>query len=250
MGWAKDLTAQLLFDDAWCLVNSGRHANMNDALAHVWALYVGQICMMPGKKASLFTLGTIGLSQNQSVYPCLAATIKGAASKQLFRWATDRCMGIGLQATASQYQKHLAYMCAHFVSYVQICSPGGLFLTEEDTYRACCHGWEFLRWWQYMAEDAFNAGRCAFKLRPKLHNLGHELLALAHTRENPAKHALWGAEDMVGQIVRVGGKCHRRTAPVRVTQRRGIMFVIRSRNALKARRVTSRQVRLKSSLTS
>ena len=86
-------------------------------------------------------------------------------------------------------------------------------------------------WYQRLAAEAYGRLEAAWKLRPKLHYFGHTILELTDTLENPARQALWAAEDLVGQAKKLGRLCHKRTVGTRVAQRRGLFLFLRSRRA-------------------
>ena len=119
----------------------------------------------------------------------------------------------------------------HILQYIVTLDSGDIFLNESELRVALHHGWSFLRWYQYFAKSFFEEGRCGYKLRPKLHGFAHQLLELADTRENPSKYALWLAEDLVGQVKKIGRKTHKRTTHLRVAQRRSLMVSLRARQA-------------------
>ena len=122
-------------------------------------------------------------------------------------------------------------MAFNLLSYTEICQKADIFFNEEEATLAQKRGEQFLLWWQRLAYQALQDGVCAYKVRPKTHYFAHTILDIKDTYENPAKQALWGAEDLVGQIKRVGQKCSKRTISNRVPQRRGLHLFMRARYA-------------------
>jgi hypothetical protein len=57
------------------------------------------------------------------------------------------------------------------------------------------------------------------EIRPKLHYFAEMLLEMEKTRENPRRQDLLGAEDYIGKMKKVGGKCHRTTVSLRIVQK-------------------------------
>ena len=247
LGWAKDYAAQLILDDALELVAARRFPNVEDALHHLWLLHC-EFCTEMGnplQKVKPFTLNTLSLGGSVSNFPTIVSAIKAWKCKHLCKWISLRTLELAAMPSASAYQKEQASMAHHFLCYIRICDRGDLLLNDLETDRACHHGWRFLRWYQHLATISFQKDRCAYKLRPKLHNFAHHLLELRDTRENPAKHALWAAEDMVGQVKKIGQKCHRVANSKRTVQKRGLFLHLRAMRARKDPRRLGRVLKTK-----
>jgi hypothetical protein len=59
----------------------------------------------------------------------------------------------------------------------------------------------------------------ARQVRPKLHYFAHTLEHVLKTRENPRRQDLFGAEDYIGRIKKIGCRTHRLVCPLRVVER-------------------------------
>jgi len=218
-----------LFEDATQLVTSGRFFDLNEALLHLWELYL-EFWRARGKPSNdpVFTQNTLCWSSHAD-FPTLVQKIKGANSKRILIWALHRCVDVARADGASEVQKDMACMAHHLSSYIELCDTCGLFFTEGQAQEAQNHGSKFLLWWQYFAHTAVGEQRCAHKLRPKLHYFAHTVKELTDCRENPAKKALWGAEDLVGQVKKIGKHCSKRTVNKRVAQRRALGVAMRAK---------------------
>lgn len=198
-----------------------------------------------GAHVKVFTMNTLTLGGSATDFPTIASAVKGWKCKYLFKWISLRILELAEMPSASAYQKERASMAHHLLCHIQILDRCDLFLNDLETDQACHHGWRFLRWYQYLASTSFQKDRCAYKLRPKLHAFAHQLLELRDTRENPAKHALWAAEDMVGQIKKLGKLTHRRTNSMRTVQKRALFLHLRAMRASKAPRLQGRVLKTK-----
>ena len=63
-----------------------------------------------------------------------------------------------------------------------------------------------------MADIAFKSEECLFRLRPKLHYFAHLLNFVAHTKLNPRRYDLFGAEDFMGKVKKLVKRVHKVTA--------------------------------------
>lgn len=149
----------------------------------------------------------------------------------MFIWAAHLCVEVACKPGASEYQKQRSCLAYSLLKYVYICSDADIFFTEQEADSAQYFGQCFLLWYQELAFQAYTQGRTYWKLRPKLHYFAHTILEIGDTRENPAKQALWGAEDLVGQIKKLGKRCSKRTASNRISERRGLFLCLRARKA-------------------
>ena len=229
----KDPLAQWLFDDSSMMVENNECESHCEALFCLWNDYLKfwRQRSASSYKVKCFTLNTIGLGSSLSDYPTLASTIKGMKCKLIFFWLTTRCICAGNNPAAKEYVKERAQAAYHIVSYIDILDQAELILSETEAKCAVFHGWSFLRWYQYFAHSFYANGVCGYKLRPKLHAFAHQLLELLDTRENPAKMALWAAEDLVGQIKKLGNKTSSRSTHFRVALRRSLFVSLRARRA-------------------
>jgi len=196
----------LLKDAAEDLVNGGSQPDLNEALCELWYQYAD---FWKGKGRSvrgedIWTLTTLGLGSSLNDFPTLAQKIKGATCRQMFKFAANLAVHKARDPAASEYQVQSGHCAYNMFMFLDICARAELFLNDEEKASALLHGWYFLRWYQMLAVSSYNRGLCLFKLRPKLHNFAHSLLELADTSENPCKLALWAAEDLVGQMKKLG----------------------------------------------
>lgn len=230
-GFAGDVTAQLMLDGAQEAVVSGEAPNLQEAL---WSQWMDFNAFWLGRGVSVaepcFTNNTIQYFSSHD-FPTLATRIKAARCKQMFIWSAEMSVSRAKRAGATRYCQERAALAHSLLSYVEICADADLFLTDAEARAAQRAGEEFLHWYQHLAAQAFAQGRCAWKLRPKLHYFAHVIHNLLDTKENMCKVALWGGEDLVGQIKKVGNKCHQRTACSRVSQRRGLFLWLRAKRA-------------------
>lgn len=233
LGWVKDLVGQWIFDEANCLVQRGLAENLCEALQQLWVAYLKFFHDRGGSRyyVKVFVLATIGLGSSATDYPTLCSSIKGMRCKFIFIWICSRCIIAGNAASATQYEKERAQAAHHILSYIDLLDSADIFLNKAEINKAIVHGWSFLRWYQHFAFTAYEAGICAYKLRPKLHGFAHQLLEIADTGENPAKSALWGAEDLVGQVKKLGQKTHKRTIHNRMVRRRCLFVQLRAKRA-------------------
>lgn len=194
-----------MYLDAMDMVEGGVRADLQDALAQLYCVFRSweKRNRFPKISIPIFSLNMLGLNSSAADYPTLAQTIKGWKSKQLCTWVSYFGIQVASQECAGEEQCYRGLLCYHLYSYIQITDKGGIFLTRKQVEYVCLHGWRFLRWWQFMASRSMLDGKCAFKLRPKLHGFAHQLLQIQDTAENPAKLSLWSAEDLVGQSKRV-----------------------------------------------
>ena len=89
---------------------------------------------------------------------------------------------------------------------IEVMDKSGLILTREQAERIQESGHNFLTIYQKLAEMAFAAGVCSYKLRPKLHYFAHTVDEVTDTLENPRRQDLFLAEDFIGKVKRVGKK--------------------------------------------
>ena len=71
-----------------------------------------------------------------------------------------------------------------------------------------------------LAGQAILQGRCAWKTRPKLHYMAHQILEISDTRENPCVHQLFKQEDHIGYAKRATKRAHRLTASETAVRKR------------------------------
>lgn len=107
---------------------------------------------------------------------------------------------------------------------IEVMDKSGLILTREQAERIQESGHNFLTIYQKLAEMAFAAGVCSYKLRPKLHYFAHTVDEVTDTLENPRRQDLFLAEDFIGKVKRVGKKCSKRLVSLRAAQRRVIFM--------------------------
>ena len=70
---------------------------------------------------------------------------------------------------ASRYAQLRAAMLWYLKDVIEVMDKSGLILTREQAERIQESGHNFLTLYQKLAELAFAAGICSYKLRPKLH---------------------------------------------------------------------------------
>ena len=232
LGRRLHLAGQLLHDDAAELVAAKAFANMNEALCWLWKHFLHwwsergyNVSRQP-----VFTMRTISCS-TAADFPRLIEMIKGSWSKHITTWACNRTLEVAAMKSASEYQKQRGCLAYSWLGYVNTCDNADLLFTDDEAEAAQTHGIFFLQWYQHLAYTAWQRGKTAWRLRPKLHYFAECVLEISDTKENPAKHALWGSEDLVGQAKKVGRHCHKRTASNRVAQRRSIFVLMRARAA-------------------
>jgi len=236
LGLAKDVSGQLLYDFARLM--QARQPYLKDldecllkcwAFCNVWCKSNGVDCVFP-----VFTQRTISYASTGD-YPCIEKTMKGSKSKWLFVWAVHFAIDVVSQGwDMSEYASIRAMMAWNLLQFVQLSDRAGLFFADEVAEVVHRHGDRFLRSYQYLAGQALASGVCAYKLRPKMHQFAHTVMEVLATKENWAKQELFGAEDAIGKIKRVSLKCHRKTAPLRVAQRRALLYGLRWRRFRKA----------------
>ena len=222
-----------MYDAGIALVGGGEAPNLCDALQMLWLEYhtFWRERKKRGYKLKCFTPTTISLGSSENDYPTLQASVKAMKSKLVLFWICSRCIIHSQMDDATPYQKETAQAAHHLLSYISLLDEADLFLNDVELQEALRFGWSFLRWYQHLAFVAHSNEHCHFKLRPKLHCFGHQLLELQNTCENPAKQALWAAEDLVGQVKKLGKKTHKLTTHLRVAQRRSLFVSLRARRA-------------------
>jgi hypothetical protein len=95
----------------------------------------------------------------------------------------------------------------------------GPWMNPDAAKEVARHGKLFLRVYHFLAVQAQSQGRCAYKLRPKLHYMWHMFDSVERTGENPRRQDLFDAEDFIGKIKKVANSTHVRNAPLRTIQR-------------------------------
>ena len=153
--------------------------------------------------------------------------MKGAPSKQLFRWAAQKAIAKGNSPVASRYALLRGSMAWHILYFVELCDHRPIILTPVDAASLQEHGRAFLSLYQHLREWASVSGRSAYHVRPKLHYFAELVEDLTVTRENPRRQDLFNAESFLGKIKNVGRKVHRRKAPQRICQRRRLHLLSR-----------------------
>ena len=153
--------------------------------------------------------------------------MKGAASKQLFRFAAHKAVAKASSPAATRYAQVRGSMTWHLLSFVDLCDHRPIILNPGDASTLQQHGRNFLSLYQYLREWAQSCGRPGYRVRPKLHYFAELCEQITVTRENPRRQDLFNAESFLGKIKNVGRNVHRRQAPQRMCQRRRIRLLAR-----------------------
>lgn len=211
---------------------------MNEALCWLWHHYLqwwGERGCNVARGCHVFTMRTISCSTSTD-FPRLIDTIKASWTKRITIWACHRALDVAANKNANEYQRQRACLSYSFLGYIYTCNDADLLFTQDEAETAQTHAMFFLLWYQHLAYTSWQRGNIAWRLRPKLHYFAHVVLEIGDTLENPAKHSLWGSEDLVGQAKKLGRQCHKRTVSRRLTQRRSVYMLMRARVAARVRK--------------
>ena len=141
-----------------------------------------------------FTSRTISWEDNND-YPTLESRVKGSNCKIIFVWLAYKMIQIVASGKdVSPEAKLRAAAMWSLLAFIKICDHGDIFLEDAEASKAEQLGNYFLAAYQKMADAALTSNDCLFRLRPKLHYFAHLLNFVAHSRLNPRRYDLFGAE--------------------------------------------------------
>jgi hypothetical protein len=221
----------MLYDFAIERVEASGHAltldRLEASLAEEW-IECMQYFRARGEYARFrtFSLRTISVD-SWGDFPTVEQQMKGAVSKQLFRFVADKGIANATAPAATRYAVIRGSMLLHLSQFVRICDNSPIIFPVAVAARAQGHGRDFLQLYQYLREWGLACDRPGYRVRPKLHYFAELVEAITVQRENPRRQDLFNAESFLGKIKNVGRRVHRRKAPQRICQRRRLHLLAR-----------------------
>ena len=171
-----------------------------------------------------WNLTFIGRGRTSKDFPVLGSAVKAAHVKVMCSFV---CM-LMVQFAKDDVYSQMRATCAWSYSRMhEIFDDSGDWLQPsqaEEVYRV---GRAFLQSWAFLAADADSKKLALYKIRPKHHALDHILMDVRRYRLNIRCLHVFGEEDFLGKLSRIGKRCHRRTASARILERYLLYLMVR-----------------------
>lgn len=215
LGFGKDLIGQVLFERAMT-----EYPSLEEGLTGLW-----RECKLwhKSRKTSFnykrWTPTTISYKAAND-FPIFETKAKAMKTKQVFLWlASSTIVRFNTGLDTSYHAELRSQMLWHLHKFVYTLDGEGDVLSQQTADDVCRDGEDFLRIYTHLASVAQASQMTSYKLRPKLHYFWHLLQYTRISRENPRRRDLFSAEDFIGRVKKIGQKCHRSSASLRIVQR-------------------------------
>ena len=168
-----------------------------------------------------FTPARLARKSRQN-YPCLSC--KGAASKAITRWITERVCDFASRPNAGELAKLVATCMYSYNRMLEMMDECELLLCPEEADQMHVHIMTHLQTCALLNKLSREIrgkaiGRNIWMLCTKHHHLQHCAQKIKSERINPRSWALFAGEDFVGRMSRIAAKCHRSSLSLRVLHR-------------------------------
>jgi hypothetical protein len=159
----------------------------------------------------------LGRGTSKTTYPELSSTFKAASVKTVCLYLAKKVLDLHVPGdNHSKIRSTCAWAYADWLHTLDLSDR--IFLpTQRD--RASRSGRLFLVTYQTLAEESIAERTWLYKVRPKHHDYDHVVMLLeAGSLLNPRFLTCFAEEDLMGKLKRIGLKCSRQTAPVRMLE--------------------------------
>jgi hypothetical protein len=158
-----------------------------------------------------FSTASIGRDSGNT-FPELSSNFKAAHVKVVISFMAH----LSLQMPPTPRCKLIAVMFWGLAEFLHTLDRAGRWMLDSEVARATRGGYAFLD--TYLWLSTLSLSRALYKVTPKFHYLTHHIDDL-RSGANPRFQHVFLDEDFMGKLRRLGSKCHRRLAPLRMLQR-------------------------------
>ena len=171
--------------------------------------------------------------KSRQTYPCLSC--KGAASKAITRWITERVCAFASRAQAGEMDRLVATCMYSYNKMLDMMDECDLLLTTQEAQDMYVHIMTHLQTCSLLNKRCREirgkaVGRNIWMLCTKHHHLLHCAQKIREERVNPRSWSLFAGEDFVGRVSRIAAKCHRSSLSLRVLHRYMALFYLELSN--------------------
>ena len=183
-----------------------------------------------------FTRSRLGVSSTD--FP--ESSSKAWNTRVLVAWLSEQC-AVARDVAGNDHNRMLA-LCMHSM-HSWFCSMEAckhVFFEDADKRTFLLSGRQMLAAYHWLAADSLAQGVLRWPLRPKHHAVFHLLKSVALDARNPKRFGTIMDEDLLGKVVKVAAKCHRRTVAEGVVFRYIVNLARRWRGLQEPRRLRIR----------